>query len=562
MNPWSTALFVLQLKYLDMKLINPFLILLLAALWNPTMSQYIEFEDLVPAWSYTFEENNTPQGFRGWNVFAIEEHNAEYFLIGSSIAPTNYDWYGTIINCLNASGKKKWNTTHQTFLNNDSIHVFFPNYTINSSNIELFGYKRKYDWSDTPGRLDDWALYGAEEMYPYDLTLSTQDGNILSICETRDTITYLARPVEWQTFQNGRLDKIKTNREAFIRPDSMYLNEDFDKTLGFNFFNHGDSCSFSKMDILDTIMFLPNDTVGPFSTELHPLRIQPDPNTLLINLWFERYSNNPRQYLLWIDIGDINDIKLIEMQELSEYIPISRDRWITLRIRTKNEQVYLSHSYQMPDGTETAYLLWLDNNRKVKKAIAPCEVDGHHYQVIELVHADNNELLCLGAPSVSPKRGYDLLRVKESLDTLEFIGSIVPKREDIYYNFLTGTASASGEEIVIGMEVFQVEGITKINARTEVHSFRIDDFITNSLSPKESENTLHLFPNPATDLVKLKLNSNIHKVYTISLSGQEVPLNYQRSTQEINIGHLPRGIYTLVVQDNLGKSYVRKLIKQ
>jgi hypothetical protein len=542
--------------------IKQILTLLITVLFvQSLLSQVLEFQDIEPSWSYPFKEKSSSNTNNYINIFDIVEKNGKYFIVGASEEPYYRDWYGATLACLDQNGNEEWYTAYQTFENNDSIHVFFPNFTFNQSEIQLFGYRRKHQWTDTPGFNDAWNYYWAEEMYPHDITIDLQSGDILEICKGEDTIKEVTQYNFLPTFKNEKGQKFKTTNDVYFRPDSAFINDELNTTLGFNYYAYNDSCSFMESNIIDTLFFLPNDTVGRLSIEMHPKRIQPDQNTLLLNIWFERYSNDPRQYLLWMDISDINNVQLIEMQELLNYIPRSTERWIFFRFNALNEQVVLSHRYKYR-GEITTYLLWLNNEREIKKVIAPCHIDNHQYSSMNLLHATDKELLCLGFPSKAPNRGYDLLRVTEEEDSLVFIKSIVPQKDNIYYNYLAGTVSESGEELILGMYVFQYENETIFNARQEVHAFRLSDLTSSTTGPLHTSRQLKVYPNPANTITRIENKVYLKHVEIMNVSGQEMPIKYQAGNNEINVAHLPAGLYFIHAQDREGMWYQCKLIKQ
>lgn len=536
---------------------------ILIAFGNDLYSQVLEFKDVTPTWSYTLEEKSSVDTTHLIDIFNIVERDGKYIIIGASKEPYYGDWYGATVTSLDQNGNEEWYTSYQTFANNDSIHVFFPNVVnpaFTSSEIQLFGYRRKHEWTDTPDRGDQWSLYGAEEMYPHDIKINLQTGTIADVCVGNDTITIETSYNYLSTFKNEAGEILKTTTDVYPRPDSSFFGKN-NLTLGFSFYDYNNLCSFSRKNILDSILFLPNDTVGSLSIELFPIRIQPDPNTLLANIWFERYSNEPRQYLMWMDISDFPDFKLIEMQELNRHIPNSTDRAIFFRFETKNKQILLSHSYNY--GREKAsYLLWLNSEQQVKKAIAPCQIDGHFYSSMDLVHATDGELLCLGFPSRAPNRGYDLVRVTADEDSLIFVKSIVPKEDNIYYNFHAGTVSESGEELILGVYVFQYENNRIFNERQEIHAFRLSELTNTSYRPRDTNRHLYIYPNPASSYVIFKHPINIKKAILHNISGKQMPLNYQEGKDKIDISQLPPGLYLLQTQDFDGNWYQTKLIKQ
>jgi len=89
----------------------------------------------------------------------------------------------------------------------------------------------------------------------------------------------------------------------------------------------------------------------------------------------------------------------------------------------------------------------------------------------------------------------------------------------------------------------------------------IFEVIENSINIAEADNQPVLFPNPASDYVQIKLNSDatVLKVDIINLSGQII--KSCNNTETISIDNLNRGIYLIKITDSLNNNFYKEFLK-
>ena len=73
-------------------------------------------------------------------------------------------------------------------------------------------------------------------------------------------------------------------------------------------------------------------------------------------------------------------------------------------------------------------------------------------------------------------------------------------------------------------------------------------------------NFVSIYPNPTSDILKIKSEIPVKQLQLISFEGKVVR-KYNASSQ-LNIGDLPAGIYILKVQFENGKTEVKKVVKK
>jgi hypothetical protein len=123
---------------------------------------------------------------------------------------------------------------------------------------------------------------------------------------------------------------------------------------------------------------------------------------------------------------------------------------------------------------------------------------------------------------------------------------IVDQGDNAYYDeALFGDLDLSGNDRVFNTTIDL--GAYEYNSTLSVDDISLD------------ENTVKLYPNPATDVVNIKTNQTIKNVAVFNVNGQKV-LDIANQSQ-INISNLPTGMYFLNINTNQSNQTI-KILKQ
>ncbi|EMQ94007.1 hypothetical protein D778_01191 [Xanthomarina gelatinilytica] len=123
---------------------------------------------------------------------------------------------------------------------------------------------------------------------------------------------------------------------------------------------------------------------------------------------------------------------------------------------------------------------------------------------------------------------------------------IVDQGDNAYYDeALFGDLDLSGNDRVFNTTIDL--GAYEYNSTLSVDDISLD------------ENTVKLYPNPATDVVNIKTNQTIKNVAVFNVNGQKV-LEIANQSQ-INISNLPTGMYFLSINTNQSNQTI-KILKQ
>lgn len=123
---------------------------------------------------------------------------------------------------------------------------------------------------------------------------------------------------------------------------------------------------------------------------------------------------------------------------------------------------------------------------------------------------------------------------------------IVDQGDNAYYDeALFGDLDLSGNDRIFNTTIDL--GAYEYNSTLSVDDISLD------------ENTVKLYPNPATDVVNIKTNQTIKNVRVFNVNGQKV-LDIANQSQ-INISNLPTGMYFLNINTNQSNQTI-KILKQ
>jgi hypothetical protein len=125
----------------------------------------------------------------------------------------------------------------------------------------------------------------------------------------------------------------------------------------------------------------------------------------------------------------------------------------------------------------------------------------------------------------------------------------------------------SSDKLILGVTGVPIQGFkgqiddvllyNRVLTATEVASLSSSSLSTSSF--KSNNLKFSLYPNPATNLLKIDIDSDIQSVEIYSLQGQKI---MTASSKEINISNLSAGIYMVRVQDVDGSVATQKIIKE
>jgi hypothetical protein len=207
----------------------------------------------------------------------------------------------------------------------------------------------------------------------------------------------------------------------------------------------------------------------------------------------------------------------------------------------------------------------------------------------KLVEGDEGKILKIQWKNVgfyNDETREDFMNVQmwlyENLNKIEYhYGSVQISNADEVYDFLSGTsvAVASSYDLLndgfLDNAYFLTESPDDPTVETILAGQSLDEpYVLNGTIPEntvyEFRNTtlnissfidldFDLYPNPVSEIINIKTNLSKFETEIYTLLGQVVLLN--SNEKEINISHLPNGIYLVRINSN-NNTFTKKIIKR
>ena len=113
---------------------------------------------------------------------------------------------------------------------------------------------------------------------------------------------------------------------------------------------------------------------------------------------------------------------------------------------------------------------------------------------------------------------------------------------------------------VVDLDKDGVEDLVVGNAEGKLTFFKANS--TNlSVSDFDSQELLHVFPNPVKDVFTIETSLEISKVSLFDIAGKQIEIQLG-NTNEVDISNLASGIYHIKIYDNNNRTTTRKIIKK
>lgn len=520
----------------------------------------VNFIEAQPIWVHATINNIDIEGTKYYQFepSQILRKNDSLYLLCASIAP-NGDYYGYIMEKLDLKTGELYWSNQNTFYHNKSSQEVINYSQLNSNNdVVLIGRKRNGTLKPNPGADDIWINTTDKPSLIYK-TINPIAGVDIDNIESPDTIDNSGPLI--QTF-------IQDEGAEFLSiKQSVYYSNDPVNPTNFAFYLYPLDSQLKLYDQkdFDTIVYQTNDTLGFFSIagQLPILKI--DENTI-VGLVFQDYHSKDKYkvQLIWMDISDIKNINVIRRQNIENIIPSSFSRLINFTTYIENKQIVLSHDYNN-DSLQTylSYVLWLNEIGNIQAYIPECRIDDHYYKIIKTIYVDEKQLFLIGWPSVTKRNGFDILKVNKGSTKLTYVSSLTSPSNEVFTNKINISKLYEDGKFIIGSHI-QVIKQNQISRRVQFHCFNAKDLGINLTSSvldvdENKQNDFFVYPNPTSGIVHI-LNSDENTMITLfDQCGKIVPV--RNSGNELDITHLPDGVYYLKTKSSTGIQKTDKIVK-
>ena len=277
---------------------------------------------------------------------------------------------------------------------------------------------------------------------------------------------------------------------------------------------------------------------------------------------FNKYKNY--QWLYFINFADTSNIKVIKI-DATDKIKLRFAN--TIRFYPNNGEITIMDVWQDSLGKIYSYQLVMDEHGNEKSYIEKIKIDGDiPYGGVYPLRLTDTISYYLVANSIKSDKyfSYDIVKVDPS-GKGTYVASLFTENDKDDMVYFAYQMHMTDDDVIIlngvyGRELYLTE------SNTWLVGFKLQDLIKGSQTSSseivvEEDKTLIVYPNPSSGIFKIQSESEIKAVTVIAPNGVEIIKNIQKS-EELNISHLPNGIYLLVLYNTNGKVTRKMVVKQ
>lgn len=155
--------------------------------------------------------------------------------------------------------------------------------------------------------------------------------------------------------------------------------------------------------------------------------------------------------------------------------------------------------------------------------------------------------------------------IESAIDTIA-ITSDTPKPGFIYLDVTSYIKNSNSDPISFvvkylkGSDQSEVSFATKENPISQIRpKLSIVNSINSGLINSVQDSKIKVFLNPESHIVSVKASSNVKAISVINAQG--ILLCTRKNSSEININHLPQGVYYLIITDSVNNVYHQTILK-
>lgn len=525
------------------------------ALYGQDETIDLEFTEADPIWRHvvsdtTFEEL-TGQPY--WTKYSsltlniVERKQDELFLLATSRTPRQSpDYYGFVLEKIDFySGQPIWKH-HNTQYNGGNQDFYKRLHYNNDGDVDLIGVE-PYEHG---GGQFNWSL-GAYNSKTIRKVIRQEDGEMVNSFHAEDSIHSNSLPC-------GHFHLYS------IIPDSLYLTAnmigDDVGPLGEPYYNYG--VTFQLLDksltLIDTARHLFDfNELGPFSIDQPAFLNRLNDETLVSLAYRDRYDSwdNKGQQLMWIDISDPYDIKKERILDLKDLVPNTKESFFSLGFTCLNNTIFLSHRHPNFDlEKNAAYILWLSKEGEVKTFIDDPYYEDHLYQHTDIFYASENYAYLYAFPSYTGRMGYDIIKIEEGVDTIEYTSSITVTNQGVEFAITEYSVYDDGYVVFGGLVVGSGQ---REKTSDQLFCFRAEDLgmdldLTSSVDNRPGQE-LKVYPNPFSNRITLDCTNCKRDGYIRILAADGIEVlsrKWRGPKMQIDLGPRPDGLYIVQFFDD------------
>jgi len=515
----------------------------------------LDFVENEPIWRHVFSDTTFEEisGQPYWTKHSsldfhiIERQGDHLYTLASSRTPRQFpDLYGFVLEKIDIhSGEVLWNH-HNTQYNGGNQDFYKRIHFTDNGDVDLIGVE-PYQMDDEGG---NWGL-GAYFSQSIRKVIGQEQGQILDAVLDTSIIYEVKLPaINFHQFS--------------LFPDSLYLTATMELENsgppGEPNYNYGPTYQLrnKNFDVIDSVRFqFDFENLDVFSIHQGPFMKRLNDNTIVALAYRDRYDSweNKGQQLMWIDISDPYNIKKKRLLDLKDLVPNSKESFFSLGFTCLNNTIFLSHRHPNFDlEKNAAYILWLTEEGEVKTFIDDPYYEDHLYQHTDIFFASENYAYLYAFPSYSGRMGYDIIKIEEGVDTIEYTSSITVTNPGVEFAITAYDVYEDGYVVFGGL----VQGTgQKEKTSDQLFCFRAED-LGMDLEPTSSVDNrlgeeLKVYPNPFFNRIMLECPNCKRDGYIRILTAAGIEVLSQKwtgSKMQMDLGSQPSGLYIIQFFDN------------
>jgi hypothetical protein len=524
----------------------------------------IEFIEAEPVWEHLmwdttfFTIGNNP----GLNKYTtVQPRNVYRFgddlFLTSFCQNYNAEIYGYVFEKINIkTGEIKWQS-YNTYYNN-GLQDFYKNlYMRPDGNLEMIGIKRHGPYLDSIPLF--WNVGGGKSNFIRKI-FDYNNGNLLQSVIGQDSIGNIVP--QYLNFYPIKFDNTYLAIKLIGEVDNGII------TYNYKFYEINNSQSLVDTLPIASILYETNDTVGNFSYG-QPQFTEKINDSTLIGLVFQDkvHPDKTKAQLIWMDISDLENIKVIKRENIEDYIPGRQTSFLYFSFKVINDLIYITQPYRdslLKDYT--SYLTCFDREGNLLHFIPKSIVEGNNYQSISLVYASDDHDYFAGFPSKTGRKGFDILKFDHKSSSFNYVSSLTSAHLDENFALQMEVSNLYDDGLFVIGAYTKKEG-PALNTAVKYYCFRGDDLgmvLNTSTKMVNEKNEITIYPNPTNGLINFDFDQVISgKIVICDITGKELKtykINGLNSF-EINLDGYPYNIYyACIINENTGLKQTKKIV--
>ncbi len=514
----------------------------------------IIFNEAQPIWVHTLYDstfvpvNGQPYftKYTSLSPLNMVRDKNDLYIMASSLEKQSLNDHGFVLDKLDIkTGEKIW--THHNTSYVGGHRDLYHNYQVIDNKIEMVGAMQDIDQN----------FYSAHKI------IDAHTGKLMKFTKSLNKLPDLY---------------IRYFTGFVIKPDSILLQA---YTLGNEIgtienpiYNYGINAEVYNNEMIQMGSFrnlFDFEELGPFSIDQPNYTFKLNDNNLISLAYKDRYESwdNLGTKIMWTDISDVNNIKTKQIKDYSEIIPGTKESFKLQGFNINYNSIHLSHYYPNFDiQKNTCYILWLDSLGNIKSYLPIAKTENHIYHFANMVYSNNDFAYFFMYPSKTGKNGFDICRIEERKDSLQFVSSVT--NDDLSTEFGSQIFGLYEDDILIFGGLVKKQG-HQTKSQNRYFCFRASDLGINfkpvsTKNIEKSTNLVKFFPNPVANTLFIKVEDQTKNssVEIFDLYGKLTLRHILSETYNlIDVSNLTKGVYLVNVINEKGEKIgkTEKMVK-